>query len=87
MKYLLTALLATASFCSQAGTDIVYSPRSEIYSIRSLTISDKQFLLGDKNGKEATVNGILRFPPKPVVFLCGMRIHETGFFSNIRVST
>ncbi len=66
MKYLLTALLATASFCSQAGTDIVYSPRSEIYSIRSLTISDKQFLLGDKNGKEATVNGILRFPPKPV---------------------
>ena len=66
MKYLLIAFLAAVSFCSQAGTDIVYPPRSEIYSIPSLTISDKQFLLGDKNGKEVTVNGILRFPPKPV---------------------
>ena len=66
MKYLLVAFLAAVSFYSQAGTDIVYPPRSEIYSIPSLTISDKQFLLGDKNGKEVTVNGILRFPPKPV---------------------
>jgi len=66
MKYLITGILATISFCSQAGTDIVYAPRSEIYSIPSLTISDKQFLLGDKNGKEVTINGILRFPPKPV---------------------
>jgi dienelactone hydrolase len=66
MKYLLIALLATLSIGSQAGTDIVYPPRSEIHSIPSLTISDKQFLQGDKNGKEVMVHGILRFPPKPI---------------------
>ncbi len=66
MKYLIIAILATLSIGSQAGTDIVYPPRSEIHSIPSLTISDKQFLQGDKNGKEVTVNGILRFPQKPV---------------------
>ena len=66
MKYLLIAALASFSLFTQAATEIVYSPRSEIYSIPTLTISDKQFLQGDKNGKEVTVNGILRFPPKPV---------------------
>jgi dienelactone hydrolase len=51
---------------SAQAAEIVYPPRAEIYSIPSLTISDKQFLQGDKNVKEVTVNGILRFPPKPV---------------------
>ena len=40
--------------------------RSEIYAIPSLTVTDQQFLLGDKNGKDVIVGGILRFPPKPV---------------------
>ncbi len=40
--------------------------RSEIYSIPTLTITDQQFLQGDKGGREVTVGGILRFPPKPV---------------------
>ena len=66
MKFLMIAILAALSLCVQAATDIVYPPRVEIYSIPSLTISDKQFLQGDKNGKEVTVNGILRFPPKPI---------------------
>ena len=65
MKYLLLAILAGLSLSAQAA-EIVYPPRAEIYSIPTLTISDKQFLQGDKNGKEVTVNGILRFPPKPV---------------------
>jgi dienelactone hydrolase len=65
MKYLLIAILAALSLSAQAA-EIVYPPRAEIYSIPSLTISDKQFLQGDKNVKEVTVNGILRFPPKPV---------------------
>ena len=65
MKSLLMAVLAFLSLNSLAGTDIVYPVRSEIYSIPSLTISDKQFLQGDKRGKEVTVNGILRFPPQP----------------------
>lgn len=62
MKYLLIAVMATLSIGAKAATEITYPPRSEIYSIPSLTISDKQFLQGDKNGKEVTVNGILRFP-------------------------
>lgn len=41
------------------------SSRSEIYSIPSLTISDSQFLQGDKQGKAVTVGGILRYPPNP----------------------
>lgn len=66
MKYLLIATLAALCLSAQAGTEINYPTRAEIYSIPTLTISDKQFLQGDKNGKEATVNGILRFPQKPV---------------------
>ncbi len=66
MKYFLLAILAIASLSAHAGTDIVYPPRSEIYLVPSLTISDKQFLTGDKNGNEVTVSGILRFPPKPI---------------------
>ena len=65
MKLLFIAILAGLSLSAQAA-EIEYPPRAEIYSIPSLTISDKQFLQGDKNGKEVTVNGILRFPPKPV---------------------
>jgi dienelactone hydrolase len=66
MKIFFTIILACLIFGSQAATEIVYPPRSEIYSIPSLTITDKQFLEGDKNGKEVTVSGILRFPFKPV---------------------
>lgn len=66
MKYFLMAILASLSIGSQAATEIIYPPRSEIYSIPTLTISDKQFLQGDKSGQEVNVNGILRFPPKPV---------------------
>ena len=66
MKSLLMAVLAFLSLNALAGTDIVYPARSEIYSITSLTLSDKQFLQGDKHGKEVTVNGILRFPQQPV---------------------
>lgn len=66
MKILLTAIFASFALVSQAATEIVYPPRSEIYAVSSLTISDKQFLEGDKSGKVVTVGGILRFPPKPV---------------------
>lgn len=66
MKKLLIFIIAFLSISSHAATDMVYPSRSEIYAIPSLTITDKQFLLGDKNGKEVTVSGILRFPPKPI---------------------
>ena len=75
MKHFFISLLAALTFGAYAGTEIVYPARAEIYSVPSLTLSDTQFLQGDKNGKEVMVNGILRFPPKPafqklpVVFL------------------
>jgi dienelactone hydrolase len=66
MKNFLIFAMAFLAISSRAATDMVFPPRSEIYSIPSLTMTDKQFLLGDKNGKEVTVNGILKFPPKPI---------------------
>jgi dienelactone hydrolase len=66
MKYWLILVLAVLSLSSHAANDLVYAPRSEIYAIPSLTVTDQQFLLGDKNGKAVTVNALLRFPPKPV---------------------
>jgi len=64
MKYLLITTLVMLCLSAQAGTEIVYPTRAEIYSIPTFTISEKQFSQGDKNGKEVTVNGILRFPQK-----------------------
>ena len=66
MKFLLFCTFAAISVFSQASPEIIFPPRSEIYSIPSLTISDKQFLQGDVNGKQVLVNGILRFPQKPI---------------------
>ena len=36
--------------------------RMELHAIETLTISDQQFLVGDKNGKTAILAGVLRFP-------------------------
>jgi dienelactone hydrolase len=36
--------------------------RMELHAIQTLTISDKQFLVGDASGKTATLAGVLRFP-------------------------
>jgi dienelactone hydrolase len=36
--------------------------RIELRSVETLTLTDQQFLIGDKNGKQATVSGILRLP-------------------------
>lgn len=66
LKFWFFAILFLTSILSQAADLIGISARSEIYSIPSLTLSDQQFLLGDKNAKEVNVGGILRFPPTPV---------------------
>ena len=73
MKKILLVLGLICSFASQTSAqDLSLAPpsygvssRSEIYSIPSLTISDSQFLLGDKQGKAVSVGGILRYPPNP----------------------
>ncbi len=36
--------------------------RTEIRPIETLTLTDQQFLTGDKNGKAITIAGALRFP-------------------------
>ena len=36
--------------------------RTEVRAIETLTLTDQQFLTGDKNGKAATIAGQLRFP-------------------------
>jgi|SRR6266536_1796796 len=36
--------------------------RTEVRAIETLTLTDQQFLTGDKNGKSVTIAGQLRFP-------------------------
>jgi dienelactone hydrolase len=53
--------------------------RTELRTVQSLTISDEQFLTGDKNGKAVTLAGELRIPQRatgrlPVVVL----LHGSG---------
>jgi dienelactone hydrolase len=36
--------------------------RMELHAIETITVSDQQFLVGDKNGKTANLAGVLRFP-------------------------
>ena len=36
--------------------------RTEVRAIETLTLTDQQFLTGDKNGKAVTIAGQLRFP-------------------------
>jgi len=64
-KFTLFFTFCLISSLSSANDLTGISARSEIYSVPSLTLSDQQFLLGDKNAKEVMVSGILRFPPKP----------------------
>ena len=64
-KSILIGTLSLASIFSNASDLTGVSARSEVYAVPSLTITDQQFLIGDKNGREVTIGGILRFPPKP----------------------
>lgn len=57
---LLTAAAAQSARAEPALTDL--AARVELRAIETVTLSDQQFLSGDKNGKSATVTGMLRFP-------------------------
>jgi predicted dienelactone hydrolase len=53
--------------------------RTELHAIPTLTLTDQQALIGDKNGKPVTIAGMLRFPQSatgklPVVVL----LHGSG---------
>jgi len=66
------AFLPTQSANAQAA-------RTEIHAVPTFTLSDKQFLTGDRNGTPVTIGGVLRLPPSgtdrlPAVIL----LHGSG---------
>lgn len=69
-------LLAVVS--SGAATSYAQVARMEIHSFQSVTLTDKQFLAGEKDGKPVTLAGELRLPrpgnQQPVVIL----VHGSG---------
>src|SRR4051812_42459328 len=48
------------AFAEPAVSDL--AARTELRAVETLTLTDEQFLLGDKSGKTVTVAGELRFP-------------------------
>jgi len=70
-------VLAPAAVAEPSVQDL--AARTELRTVQSLTISDEQFLAGDKNGKTVTLAGELRIPQRatgrlPVVVL----LHGSG---------
>jgi dienelactone hydrolase len=55
---LAVVMLASSPAQSEQPRDI--APRTELYAIQSLTLSDEQFLQGDANGKPVTISAQLR---------------------------
>jgi dienelactone hydrolase len=66
---------AACALAAIAATAVAWSPpaaadhnprdmaaRIEVHPIESLTISDRQFLTGDRNGQKVTLGGALQFP-------------------------
>ncbi len=52
--------------------------RIEIYSLETLTLTDKQFLLGAKDGKPARIGAELRLPPGTARVPAVVLIHGSG---------
>jgi len=52
--------------------------RIEIHSIQTVTLSDKQFLTGDKSGKPVTIGGELRIPPASGPVPAVVLVHGSG---------
>jgi dienelactone hydrolase len=76
---IITLVLCTAiSAAAQDSSTKQLAARTEVHSIDTLTISDRQFLRGDENGKHVTVSGELRIAqgvgPLPVVVM----LHGSG---------
>jgi dienelactone hydrolase len=72
----ITLFVALAAGSSFAGN--TYVARMELHSFQSVTLTDQQFLTGEKNGKPVTLVGELRLPrpgnKQPVVIL----LHGSG---------
>jgi dienelactone hydrolase len=60
----LTALftLAAVSQVSFSSTGAAQTARIELHPVKTMTLTDQQFLIGAKNGREVMIAGELRFP-------------------------
>jgi dipeptidyl aminopeptidase/acylaminoacyl peptidase len=57
MTYLVLASMILGGLNSSAQV-----ARTEVHVIRTTTVTDQQFLTGDKDGKPTTIGGVLRIP-------------------------
>jgi dienelactone hydrolase len=58
--------------------------RTEVHPIQTLTVSVRQFLTGDKNGKPFTIAGQLRFPQGPMTRMPVVLLQHGSGGSNAR---
>ena len=73
------AVALVAPLCAFAqGPSKQIPARTEIHSIPSLTISDEQFLKGDRAGKPVVVSGVLRIAQGPGRLPAVVLIHGSG---------
>lgn len=59
LGFLLVLCMVAASLCPSATAQIA---RTEVRPIQTMTLTDEQFLTGAKDGKPATIAGVLRIP-------------------------
>ena len=72
LSFVILSCVTTKSVQADVG-------RIELYTIQSMTLSDQEFLMGNKNGSPVTISGELRYPRKkmkkyPVIIL----VHGSG---------
>ena len=74
-RFLVSLCLLSPAMARPAAAQ---TARIEIHAIETVTLTDQQFLTGDKNGTPATIGGELRLPPSrervPAVIL----VHGSG---------
>jgi dienelactone hydrolase len=65
MRMHVVGCLAALAVCFEAASGSIANaqvPRTELHAIKTVTISDRQFLTGDKNGSAVMIAGALRIP-------------------------
>jgi len=64
MSSTIRCIAASIVCCSfgLSGTSTAQVARTEVHAVPTLTLSDQQFLTGDKNARPVTIAGVLRIP-------------------------
>jgi dienelactone hydrolase len=66
------------TFCLLAPQASAQVGRIEIHAIPAVTLTDKQFLTGEKNGTPVTIGGELRIPPSRARVPAVVLVHGSG---------